>query len=190
MTSSEQTAFVSRRAALAGLGAGGLAVALATAARPAAAQDADAMANHPIVGVWNATTPGGPAPGIFFPNGIALMTPQVTQAGPNGVTFCASQAGVWEPVSERGVHFTGVQIHSDADGNYTHSVTIDGYPVVSEDGQSLLDDQSRGTVTIRDASGAILEEIATAGAPPVTGTRMAAGAPGFPEAAPAATPTS
>src|SRR5262249_15962415 len=42
---------VSRRIALAGLGAGGLGVALSAATRPAGAQDATAeMANHPLVG--------------------------------------------------------------------------------------------------------------------------------------------
>ena len=189
MTTPHVDQSLSRRTALAGLTAGGLGVALAATTRSASAQDAATeMANHPIVGVWNAMTPGGPAPGIFFPTGIALMTPQVTQVGPNGVTFVTSQAGVWEPVSDRGVHFTGVQIHSDANGTYVGSVTIDGYPVVSEDGQTLLDDQSQGTITIRDAAGAILQEIATAGAPPVTGVRMAVGAPGFPESS-GATPT-
>jgi hypothetical protein len=188
MTTHHTDRFVSRRTALAGLGATGAGLAIASS--PASAQDAASeMANHPIVGAWNAMTPGGPAPGVFLPNGIALMTPQVTQAGPNGVSFCTGQIGVWEPVSERGVHFTGVQIHSDADGNYTHSVTIDGFPTVSEDGLSLLDDQSQGMVTIRDASGAIVEEIPTAGAPPVMGTRMAAGAPGFPTSSTEATPT-
>jgi hypothetical protein len=181
------TTYVTRRTALAGLGAGGLGLVLA--AHNATAQDAtDAMAKHPMVGVWNVMTPGGPAPGVFLPNGTALVTPQVTQAGPNGVTFCTSQLGVWEPVSERGAHFTGIQIHSDADGNFVQSVTIDGFPVVSEDGQSLLDDQSQGTITIRDATGSIVQEMPTAGAPPVTGIRMAVGAPGFAE--PSATPTS
>lgn len=52
MTASRMRNSVSRRTALAGLGAGGLGVALA-AARPAAAQDAAAeMAKHPIVGFW------------------------------------------------------------------------------------------------------------------------------------------
>jgi len=40
---------------------------------------------------------------------------------------------------------------------------------------------------VHDAGGAIVDQMPTAGAPPVTGTRMAVGAPGFPE--PAATPT-
>ena len=183
---------LSRRAALGRVAAVGAALGFGGRLNHAAAQDAtpEVLASHPIVGAWNAITPGGPAPGIFFPNGIALITPQVTQAGPNGVTFVTSQPGTWEPVSERGVHFTGVQIHSDANGTYTGSVTFDGYPVVSEDGQTILDDQSRGKITIRDAAGAVVQEISTAGAPPVTGIRMAVGEPGFPTSAPGtATPT-
>ena len=83
MTTPHVDQSLSRRTALAGLTAGGLGVALAATTRSASAQDAATeMANHPIVGVWNAMTPGGPAPGIFFPTGIALMTPQVTQVGP------------------------------------------------------------------------------------------------------------
>ena len=187
MTKHHTDRFVSRRTALAGLGATGAGFAIAS--RPAVAQDAATeMANHPIVGAWNAMTPGGPVINFFFPNGFALMCPQVTQAGPNGVTFVASQPGVWEPVSERGIHFTGIQLHSDADGAYVMSVTIDGYPEVSEDGATIVDDQSRAVVTIRDAGGAILQEIPGAGAPPVTGVRMSVGSPGFPESAAEATP--
>src|SRR4051794_39644261 len=50
---------VTRRTALAGLGAGGLGVALATTTRHASAQDtAAAMAHHPLVGTWlSGTTP-------------------------------------------------------------------------------------------------------------------------------------
>jgi hypothetical protein len=63
---------VSRRAALAGLGASGAALALA--ARPATAQDATVMATHPIVGVWRlANDPNDPANvavGAFHADGI------------------------------------------------------------------------------------------------------------------------
>jgi hypothetical protein len=53
MTTSTTGQSVSRRTALAGLGAGGLGVALAATARSAAAQDAATeMAKHPIVGGW------------------------------------------------------------------------------------------------------------------------------------------
>lgn len=45
---------ISRRSALAGLGAGGIGLALANAARPANAQDASptSLADHPFVGAW------------------------------------------------------------------------------------------------------------------------------------------
>lgn len=188
MVQSRTSDAVSRRAALAGLGAGGVGLAIAAHGRASAAQDADALANHPIVGAWHAITPGGPAPGMFFADGTALIVVQATQVSPWGVTFVSAQPGTWEPVSERGIHFTGVQLHSDATGTFVGSVTIDGYPVVSEDGQTLFDDQSQGTVTIRDATGAIMQEISTAGARPVTGIRMGVGAPGFPDGS-GATPT-
>ncbi len=182
MTTSRIDRSLSRRTALAALGAGGLGLGLATTARPVAAQGtAAATATHPIVGAWNVMTPGGPAPGIFFADGTALIVPQPTQAGPQGVAFVSAQPGTWEPVSDRGIHFTGVQFHSDANGVLIGSVTIDGYPVVSEDGLTILDDQSQGTITVRDAAGGVVQKMPTAGAPPVTGTRIGVGSPGFPE---------
>ncbi len=167
-----------------------------TLRRSAAAQDATpdaammALATHPAVGSWNAMTPAGPVIGVFLPDGTNLMAVPATQAGPNGVEFISTQAGRWEPVSERGIHFTSVQWHSDATGVYTGSVTVDSYPVISEDGQTLLDDQSHAVITIRDATGAVVQEISGAGEPPVTGVRMDVGAPGFPAAtSESATPT-
>jgi hypothetical protein len=188
MSTSTTTQSISRRTALAGLGAGGLA--LATTAHQVSAQNTSDLATHPIVGAWYAITPGGPAPGMFFADGTVLICVPATTAGPNGVEFVSSQPGTWEPVSDRGVHFTGVQLHSNADGVFIGTVTIDGYPVISEDGLTLLDDQSQGTITIRDATGAIIQEMPTAGAPPVTATRMGVGNPGIPAPTGSATPTS
>jgi len=182
---------VSRRTALAGLGAGGIGLAVAASARPAAAQDAasEAMAGHPIVGVWNAMTPGGPSLATFLADGSATFANPPTAMDPaRGVVYLSPSVGTWEPVSERGIHFTASLVITDANGSHVGYQTNDAYPVVSEDGQTLLDDQSQGTVTIRDAAGATIQEMPTAGAPPVTGTRMGVGAPGFPVAA--ATPTS
>jgi hypothetical protein len=62
------------------------------------------------------------------------------------------------------------------------TATIDRYPVISEDGQTLFDDQSQGKITVRDAAGAIVQEIATAGEPPLTGIRMGVGRPASPRA--------
>src|SRR5215217_7488226 len=145
-------AAITRRTALAGLGVGGLGLALAATARQVSAQEAtpDARATHPIVGNWMVTTGAGPAMAVFLADGTNIQGLPATQAGPNGVEFVSTQVGSWEPVSERGVHFTGVQLHSDAAGVVTGTVTIDAYPVVSEDGQTILDDDPRSGPIIRD----------------------------------------
>ena len=67
---------------------------------------------------------------------------------------------------------------TDANGGHVGYQTNDAYPVVSEDGQSLVDDQLQGKVTIRDGAGAIVQEFATAGAPPGTGPLSLATASG------------
>jgi hypothetical protein len=176
---------LNRRAALGGVGAAAAALGLGHL-HQAAAQDAtpDAMANHPIVGAWMVTTPIGPSLAVFFADGINIQGLQASQAGPLGVTFVGPQVGVWEPTGPRSVHFTGVQWHSDATGTLVGTVTIDGYPTVSEDGQTLLDDNPESGPTIRDAAGTILDVLR--GGPPVTAVRMGVGAPGFPEASPEA----
>jgi hypothetical protein len=186
MSTFRSDASLSRRTALAGLGAGGIGVALAAPGRIAAAQEApsEAMANHPMVGAWMASTPSGLAPGIFFPDGTVIIVVPVTGNGPLGTTYVSTQPGTWEPVSERGIHFTGVQLHSDANGTYVGSITIDGHPIASEDGQSFVDDSPESGPTIRDAQGTVLDVLR--GGPPVTGVRMGVGAPGLPEGTAAA----
>ena len=83
MTTSSTGRTVSRRAALAGLGVGGVGLALAATARPASAQDAATeMANHPIVGVWLVTTPIGPSLAVFSADGTNIQGVTTAQAGP------------------------------------------------------------------------------------------------------------
>ncbi len=89
--------------------------------------------------------------------------------------------GSWEPDGERRVHFTGVQLHSDANGILTGTVTIDAFPTVSEDGQTLLDDDPRSGPIIRDAAGTVVADLRGSG-PPATGVRMGVGV-GVPELA-------
>ena len=191
MTTRPATRSVSRRTALAGLGAGGLGLALVTHDPGAAAQEAspDARASHPIVGVWNVTAPGGPALAVFSADGTNTQAVAATQALPQGVTFVSTEVGTWEPTGPRSVHFTSVQLLSDATGTFTGTVTIDAYPTVSADEQTLRDDDPRSGPTIRDAAGTVVA--APRGGPPATGVRMSPGAPGFPVGTPAAsTPTS
>jgi hypothetical protein len=158
-----------------------------------AAQDAtpDALASHPIVGSWNAMTPGGPSLAVFSADGTATFANPPTTADPDlGVVYQSGSVGVWEPTGPRSIHFTATLVVTDANGVFIGYVTNDAYPEVSADGQSLLDDQSQGKVTIRDAAGVIVQEFAAAGAPPVTGHRVSVGSPGFWEGTPTAgTPT-
>jgi hypothetical protein len=44
----------------------------------------------------------------------ALLAALTAQAGPPGVTFTGAQVRTWEPVGERGIHFTGVRLQTDA----------------------------------------------------------------------------
>jgi hypothetical protein len=154
----------------------------------AGAQEAtpDARASHPIVGAWMVTTPIGPALAVFSADGTNVQGVPTAQAGPQGVTFTGAQVGTWEPTGPRGIHFTGVQLHTDANGTFTGTVTIDGHPRVSEDGQTIIDDAPETTVTVRDATGNVVDVIPGPPAPPATGVRMAVGAPGFPAGTPTA----
>ena len=139
------------------------------------------LASHPIVGAWNAITPGGPSLAVFAADGTATFANPTTATDPDrGVVYQSGSVGVWEPTGPRSIHFTATLIVTDANGVLVGYYTNDAYPVVNEDGQSLVDDQSQGTVTIRDAAGTTVQAFATAGAPPVTGNRVGVGSPGFP----------
>ena len=182
---------LSRRSTLGGIGLAATVVGFGPVHR-AVAQDAEgAMAAHPIVGAWMVSTPTGPALAVFAADGTTIQGVAIAQAGPQGVTFTGAQVGTWEPTGPHSVHFTGVQLHTDAAGVFTGTVTIDGHPRVSDDGQTFVADAAETTITIRDAAGAVVEVITPfPGAPPATGVRMGVGSPGFPEATPTAgTPT-
>jgi hypothetical protein len=131
-----------------------------TVVRPAAAQDATpdaaAMAAHPIVGAWMVATPAGPSLAVFFADGTNIQGLPAAQTGPFGISFVSPQVGRWEPTGPRRVHFTGVQLHANAAGALVGTVIIDGHPTVSDDGQTLRDDDPASGPTIWDATGAII----------------------------------
>ena len=97
MSTSDHCSLVSRRSTIAGLGAGGLGLALA-AKRSVSAQDATEMAGHPLVGTWIidrnvATTEEVPVVVIFTSDG--------------GFTDAYQGAcGVWEPTGPNSAAFT------------------------------------------------------------------------------------
>jgi hypothetical protein len=188
MTASRTVNPVSRRAALAGLGASGLGLALTVRGQRASAQAAatDSYAGHPNVGVWMVDSPIGRAIAVYSADGSLVTALPASQAGPRGVTFSSAQVGRWEPTSERGAHLTAVQLLSDGAGAYAGSVTVDAYQEVSEDGQTFVSGAG-SSVTIRDAADNVLQVMTDF--PPAVATRMGAGSPGFPMATPgAATP--
>jgi hypothetical protein len=180
---------LSRRTALGGVGVAAAAVSLGHLDRAVAQETTpDAMANHPIVGAWMVATPAGPSMAVFFADGINIQGLPASQTGPFGVSFVSPQVGTWEPIDERSVHFTGVQFHSDANGILVGTVTIDGHPTVSDDGQTLRDDNPESGPTIRDADGNVVDILK--GGPPVTAVRMGVGSPGLAGSTPiAGTPT-
>ncbi len=196
MTTDRTDSLVSRRAAVAGLAGGGLA--LAASRLGASAHEHGDLAGHPLAGWWlamaNPVLPDAPQiaiPSLFAADGSVVLLFPVAQAGPDGIQYISSAGGTWEPDSDRRGHFTAVQSVHDANGTFVGTTTIDGYPEVSEDGESFIDDGSRVTITIRDPSGAVVDSFPGAGARPVTARRMGPGAPGFPEGTPeAGTPVS
>ena len=198
MTSQQPTHSLSRRSTLAALAGGSLGLTLAATARGSAlAQTAPVdHSDHPLTGAWlamaNPPLPEDPqfaAPSWFGADGSVLLSFPISQRGPNGVQFNSSPVGTWEPHDEQTGHFTATQMLSDAHGAYLGTVTIDGFPHVSEDGQLFIDDGSLTTVTIRDPAGAVSVAIPPGlFERPVTAVRLGGGTSGFPDGTPEATP--
>jgi hypothetical protein len=110
---------------------------------------------------------------VFFADGANIQGLPVTQSSPLGVTFVSAQVGRWEPIGPRSAHFTGVQLHTDANGTLVGTVTVDAYPEVSEDGAMFRDDNPASGPTIRDAAGSVVAELKPG--PVVTGMRIGVG---------------
>lgn len=185
---------VSRRTAVAGLGAGSLAFAMSHIS--ISAQESGDLAGHPLTGWWlamaNPLLPDNPqiaVPSLFAADGTVVLLFPTVQTGPNGVQFASAYGGTWRADSDRRGHFTAVQSFSDPNGVFLGTVTVDGFPEVSEDGMTFIDDGSKAYATIRDPAGAVVMVAGpNAGNRPVTAMKMGVGSPGFPEGTPAATP--
>ncbi len=191
MTTAHTFAPVSRRRALAGLGAGGLGLVFAggLSHRATVAQEATppSLAGHPIVGAWlvmNPSVPPNASPAVFAADGTLTIAGVASYRDPQrGAVLQGSAVGVWAPTGECGVHVTWVQALSAPDGTYLGTFTLDGYPEVSPDGQSFLDDGTRVRFTVRDAANAVVMEAGGGtgpATPPVHALRMRVGNPGFP----------
>jgi len=182
MTQSPTITALSRRTALAGLGAAGVGLALATAAPPVAAQDATpgAMVGHPLVGTWIVDPePDNPA-----------NVPSLVTYSSDGIVIdpVAGFAGTWKPTGPRTAVFTLSGIPGDGSGGY---IVIRG-PIEVEEATDMTNGPY--TVTIVSSDGAVQATVEGVG----RSSRLPAesGEPGMPLAefpawtpAPPATPT-
>jgi hypothetical protein len=164
---------------------------------PSAAQEATptSLEGHPLIGSWVALTPFGASAETFAADGSFVAGYPVVEQGPTGAAYYSSGVGVWESTGPRSGRFTAVQAITDGSGTSLGTLTIDGHLDVSEDGQHFVDDSPETTLTYRDASGTVIAAIipfqGNGPITPVTGTRMAMGAPGIPAVTTTeATPTS
>jgi hypothetical protein len=191
MTTHSRRHSVSRRSALAGLGAGGLGLALAIREGTAAAQDGDGdLAGHPLVGTWAVLTPGGVVPQTHGPDGSMIAAFPPNYVDPMlGLTFQGPALGRWESTGAHGGRFTFIQALSDDAGASVGTWQLAGDLEASEDGQTWVGTPSR--IIVRDVANAVIFDQEMSSDPPVTATRVGATIESvvLPVATPAATPT-
>lgn len=154
---------ISRRTALAGIGASGMALAASRMAAsasssqvaPPAAKD---YSSHPLTGTWLVMTPGGPNPAIFAADGSFIQSATISYVDQKlGVVLRSAGCGSWEPMGERGSRFTNVSVFSDVNGKLLGSITFSGHPEVGEDGDTFTD-TSLQRVIIRDVANKVVSD--------------------------------
>jgi hypothetical protein len=188
---------ITRRRALAGIGAGSLATILgATAAanphaphvEPGTAPDISrvAMGSHRLNGRWLASImlPSNPGvivsvPSFFSPDGAVMMIFPGTEASRHGVEIRGVALGDWEPENERVGRFTAVQVLANLEGRYIGTMTIDGFAVLDQDDMGFTVRSDDHVFTLRDTYNAITEHLGVSATNPMRGRRMRAGQPGF-----------
>jgi hypothetical protein len=162
-----------RRTALAGLGAGGLGLAMTS--RGTSAQDATDMAGHPLVGSWVALTPGGAVPQLHGADGSIIAAFPPNYVDPVlGLTYQGSALGRWEADGERRGRFTFIQALSDPSGAYAGTFQLSAEIEASEDGQTWTATSTQARAIARDAANTVTFDDAITVEPPVTGVRIGA----------------
>lgn len=175
MTTRPSNRLVSRRAAFAGLGVGGLGLTLAAPSRHAFAQETGGdLAGHPLVGTWAAMTPGGVVPQTHHADGsiIAAFPPNYVDPG-LGLTFQGPALGSWESTGARSGRFTFLQALSDDAGTYVGTFQLAADIEAGEDGQSWSG-TNEARIIMRDAGNAVIFDEVLAFDTPVMGTRIGA----------------
>jgi hypothetical protein len=145
MTTTRFDNSLSRRSAIAGIGASGLGLAATTMASRASAQEASPapMDVHPIVGTWVLEFEGAPTQPAF---------PAVTVFGADGSFIDAANghAGVWEATGETSALHTWVHVFP---GNY---VVVSGTIEVDTSGDTWM---QQYTVMVVSPDGTVVNQM-------------------------------
>ena len=125
---------ISRRTALAGLGAGGLALAVATTARPAGAQES---ATPPFVGLWTQEKSADLPPG--FVNFTAIHADGTISSIHS---FAGPGVGAWQATGERTADWTikFLNLAGEPGGYVSGIVTARSSLAIAADGNSITED--------------------------------------------------
>ena len=134
MTSSNIGDTVSRRTALAGLGAGGLGLAAAAAARPASAQES---ATQPFVGLWTQQKSADLPPGF-----INFTTIHADGTISSIHSFAGAGVGAWQATGERTGNWTVkfLNLAGEPGGYVSGVVTARSSLTLAEDDNTITED--------------------------------------------------
>lgn len=190
-TRSSTPSQLNRRTALGSAAVIAAGIGFAGQAGVAAGQQTDSPARHACVGAWLIYTPANAFGTITFTtDGIVSQGFMPNYIDPElGVTFQSFGQGTWQAVDERQVHFTAIHSLVAPDGTFIGTGLIEGWPMVSEDGQGIEDHDLKGNFILRDATNAIVVEMTDFDAG-VMGVRITPGSLTLPDDRPMATPTS
>lgn len=186
---------LTRRSAIAGLGAGSLGLFLGASAAAAAPAfdngssgggDLLSTATHPLAGRWlsHLALPSRPdvdvaVPTFFGGDGTVVMIFPGMEAEKRGIQVSGMALGCWEPLSADLGHFTAVQVLANLDGDYIGTVTVDGYAQTDAEGLGFAVRSEDNLFIVRDAGDAIVEELAASADHPMRGLKMRVGNAGF-----------
>jgi hypothetical protein len=195
---------LTRRSALAGIGAGSLALFLgasASAAPPAfetggsGSGEVLSTTTHPLAGRWlsHLALPSRPdvdvaVPTFFGADGTVVMIFPGMEAEKRGLQVSGIALGCWEPMTADLGHFTAVQVLANLDGDYVGTVTIDGYAQTDAEGLGYAVRSDDHLFVVRDQADAVIEELGASATYPMRGLKMRVGNAGF--AAAVAAPSS
>ena len=188
---------LTRRSALAGLGAGsiGLLFGASATASPSYVETGGigggeplSTFGHELEGRWlsmlelpSATGVTVAVPTFLGADGTAVMIFPGVGAAKHGVEIQGVALGCWASTGQKSGHFTVVQVLADLEGGYIGTATVDGDVLLDEGSDTFQIDANQQLFTIRDRDNAVIEQLGASAARPMRAFRMRAGNAGFPE---------